>query len=102
MKKHYSILLSWHEWVSFLAGIIVTGYVVEISLNPAINYWHLGTIFCGIVFGFLSYVLLRVYKHFNDQVLYYKSNNTAIPKEKAETDSWSYINNRLYSFFYWE
>jgi|GEM_PF-3517449 len=74
---------------SFLAGIIVSGYVVGISLNPENTYWHWLALVWGVIIGLLLYILIAICNKIEDNVVANTSNNTV--DEKIES-AWREIN----------
>jgi hypothetical protein len=58
-KCIFSILCDGRDKFSFIAGIIVSGYVVEISINPGKNCLHWLTVIIGLGIGILLYSLIK-------------------------------------------
>lgn len=88
----YCFLLSKRNIISFLAGIIVSGYVVEISILQNLNKWHLFTIIIGIVIGLCCLILVRISENFEDNTKAFKKNSPEKSFNQINIDAWSSIN----------
>jgi len=88
----YCLILSKRDIISFLAGIIVSGYVVEISLQQNLNKWHLLSMFVGIIIGLCCLILVRISENFEDNKKAFKKNNPAKSFKQINIDAWSSIN----------
>lgn len=93
-KRLYFIILSSRDFLSFFAGIIVSGYVVELSLNPENSSWHWWTILLGLAIGLFSYILIRICKNFEDHITANKSNRPSIGKKENKEEAWESINKK--------
>jgi len=69
MNKYYKIILSLRDSYSFLAGIIVSGFVVEISLNTDNNEFYKLTIYIGLIIGVFCYIMIKICKNYNDNLI---------------------------------
>ena len=94
MNAIYKFLLSIRDFISFLSGIIVSGYVVEISLNPGNIFFHWCTVVCGLLFGCLSFILIRISRNFDDNFTASKTNNLNNTKIQNEQNAWQGITNK--------
>jgi len=88
----YCFILSKRDIISFLAGIIVSGYVVEISILQNLNKWHLLSIIAGILIGLFCLILVRISENFEDNTKAFKKNIPAKPIHEIRNDTWISIN----------
>lgn len=95
MKRFKFIILSSRDFFSFVAGIIVSGYVVELSLNPENTRWHWITIILGLLIGLFLYIIINICKNFEDHIIANKANKPSIGKKENEEAAWESINNSL-------
>jgi len=105
MNKWYKFLFSIRDFISFLTGMIVSGYVVEISINSENTNWHWGSVICGLLFGFTSYLLIRISKNFYNNLTANKNNIPTNSTFQNERLAWQSITdktlplNKLFGFY---
>ena len=88
----YCFILSKRNIISFLAGIIVSGYVVEISILQNLNRWHLLSIIVGILIGLGCLILVLISENFEDNTKALRNNNPEKSIKQINIDAWSSIN----------
>lgn len=91
-KWFYCLILSNRDIISFIAGIIVSGYVVNISIQQNFNKWHFFTIIVGLIISVLCFILFRISENFGDNIRAFKNNNPEKSIDDINIDAWTSIN----------
>lgn len=92
--RHF--ILKNKDFYSFYAGIVVSGYVVSISMNPDKNIFHWTTIGLGSLIGLFCHILVKISNRFQEKKNVLNNKNPDINSRELDLTAWKEINNSEY------
>lgn len=93
-------LLSQRDFISFFAGIIVSGYVVGISLNFSNNIYHWITVGLGLAIGICCYKLMLICARYEREMLLNAETLKDITTDANRLNAWEKMHENYKANYY--